>query len=74
MKKSNKILLILLLMFLAQACHDELSNVTNVNAPRAVALNTEDGLSQYAKGGIFWNGLGGNSGNTSGGGPAYYPH
>lgn len=69
MEKITKIFIVLLLMIVAQSCHDELSKVTNVNAPTIAALSTEIGLAQYAKGGVYYNGFGGNSGT----GPAYYP-
>jgi len=73
MKNAIKITSLLVTMLLAQACHDELSKVSNVNQPTVGALGSENGLAQFAKGGIYWNGFGANSGAVTGGGPAYYP-
>jgi len=61
MKKINKIL-VLLFLFFAMSCHDELSKVSNINQPTPDALLSVSGLTSFAKGGIYINGLG-----------AYYP-
>lgn len=69
MKKISKVFVLLLALFI-MSCHDELSKVSNINQPKEEALKGELGLTSFAKGGVFYNGFGGNGGGTA---PAYYP-
>jgi starch-binding outer membrane protein, SusD/RagB family len=46
------------LLVIAQACKDELSEVTNTNEPNETALGSEAGLVAFAKGGAYINGVG----------------
>src|SRR5882724_6269093 len=59
MKKITIIFVLILAMSIVQACHDELSQVSNMNQPRVDALNGELGLAAFAKGGVYLNGVGG---------------
>jgi len=59
MKKILKLFVVILLLSAAQSCHDELSKVSNVNQPTVAALSGEVGITQYAKGGVYLNGIGG---------------
>src|SRR5260221_4147683 len=59
MKKIIVLLTLILSTGIIQSCHDELSQVSNVNQPRVDALNGELGLAAFAKGGVYLNGVGG---------------
>ncbi|HTF17838.1 MAG TPA: RagB/SusD family nutrient uptake outer membrane protein [Chryseolinea sp.] len=54
----TKIFILLTSFALFTACKDELSEVTNKNEPNASALDTEAGLSAFAKGGVYISGFG----------------
>ncbi|HEV8512910.1 MAG TPA: RagB/SusD family nutrient uptake outer membrane protein [Cyclobacteriaceae bacterium] len=69
MKKISKVFILLISLFIV-SCHDELSKVSNTNQPTPAALQGELGLTSFAKGGVYYNGFGGNGGGTA---PAYYP-
>jgi hypothetical protein len=59
MKKIIILFALILSMSIIQSCHDELSQVSNINQPRVDALNGELGLAAFAKGGVYLNGVGG---------------
>ncbi|HOX82239.1 MAG TPA: RagB/SusD family nutrient uptake outer membrane protein [Chryseolinea sp.] len=65
----SKILFILagMLLLIVQSCKDELSGITNTNAPTLESLKRETGIYSFAKGGIYINGFGGYYGSIDDG-------
>src|SRR5258706_9213296 len=59
MKKIMIIMMLIVAISVMQACHDELSKVSNISQPSVDALKGEIGLAAFAKGGVYMNGIGG---------------
>ena len=57
MKKIIKIFSVTLLFMTLQACKKELVEVTNINQPSVDVLTSEAAILQFAKGGVYINGI-----------------
>ena len=65
----TKIIYFFLGVFLltTQSCKDELSDITNTNAPTLESLKRETGIYSFSKGGVYINGFGGYYGSIDDG-------
>ncbi len=67
MKSKIVFILMGMLLLTGQSCKDELSSITNTNAPTLESLKRETGIYSFAKGGIYINGFGGYYGSIDDG-------